>query len=945
MSGTWELKEEYRGIFLEESQDQIQEWEESLLELEKDSGNKEQIDRLFRSIHTLKGSAGFVGFEELQKITHDLESALQVVRDEGLKLSPGMIEILFEGHDFAKRMIEAFSLDEPFDEDIDGFIAKIKSFEGEDAGESPDMEVASKTDAAESGDETESGVEDAGPEPKGTLYRVGIEVDVEGKEAFLRSLLVQQRLEEAGKVIKVTPSLEDLRVRGTEFKYEVLLKTEKTAEEIETSLRLDQIIVTGVDEASETEQKDKTGLEDTGEQEKKVKTKSGSKVIKAEQVVRVPVEKLDVMMNLVGELVVQNSGFISATGELSEQYGRTGLILGLEEKTESLTKIARDLQDAVMKVRMLPVATVFNRFNRVVRDLAKDRNKAVELVIYGEETEIDKKVIDRIGEPLVHLIRNAVDHGIETREERAISGKDSVGHIKLGAYQEGDHICIEVSDDGKGLDRDKIEAKAIEKGLLKQEDAVRMDDEEIFKFIFLPGFSTVAKVTDISGRGVGLDVVKRAVDEMDGVIRIKSERGRGTVTTISLPLTMAIIMAVLVETSDALFALPLTSVNEVLKVKRSDFHSVRQSDVIKLRDEVISVVDLNEMLDISDSKVPGVAEEEDREVRIVIVSYGGKKVGIGVDRLLGNEEIVIKSLSRHYKEIEGMIGASILGNGRIALILDVEAMVNRYYNDELVSHTSSSVKSIDKKVRKDVPGEVKIEDTRDVGEDRSEAEEEEQDIHNEEDENYSFEPGAGQREAIEEINTAGAITASMSMTQLMNRDIRVSFPETKIVKINNVAEELGGEEAPIGGIFVKIKGDISGGILLVLPMEQVFVFSDLIFQREPGTTKEITEDEMSGLIEMGNILSASFIRAMADTTKLAVNQDVPEMSMDMCLSVIDSILARFNQPGDRILLTEAELYYSEMEQAVCHLLLFLDPDSMERLGEALVGEVHEEVGG
>ncbi|MCK5093160.1 MAG: chemotaxis protein CheA, partial [Spirochaetes bacterium] len=585
MSGTWEVKEEYRSIFLEESQDQIQEWEESLLELEKDSGNKEQIDRMFRSIHTLKGSAGFVGFEELQKVTHDLESTLQEVRDGGLELSPGMIEILFEGHDFAKRMIEAFSLDKPFNEDIDEFIAKIKSVEGgkageSQAGESQDVEVELKTDAAESGDETESGAEDAEPEPKGTLYRVGIEIDVEGKEAFLRSLLVQQRLEEAGKVIKITPSLEDLRVRGTEFKYEVLVKTEETAEEIGKSLSLDQIRVTGVDEASETEQKEKTGPEDTGEQEKKVKTKSGSKVIKAEQVVRVPVEKLDVMMNLVGELVVQNSGFISTTGELSEQYGRTGLIIGLEEKTESLAKIARDLQDAVMKVRMLPVATVFNRFNRVVRDLAKDRGKAVELVVYGEETEIDKKVIDRIGEPLVHLVRNAVDHGIETREERAVSGKDSVGHIKLGAYQEGDHICIEVSDDGKGLDRDKIEAKAVEKGLLKQKDAERMDDEKIFSYIFLPGFSTAAKVTDISGRGVGLDVVKRTVDEMDGVVRIKSERGRGTVTTISLPLTMAIIMAVLVEKSGALFALPLSSVNEVLKVKRSEFHSVRQSDVI-----------------------------------------------------------------------------------------------------------------------------------------------------------------------------------------------------------------------------------------------------------------------------------------------------------------------------------------------------------------------------
>jgi two-component system chemotaxis sensor kinase CheA len=995
MSGTWEVKEEYRQIFLEESQDQIQEWEESLLSLEKDSKDRDQIDKMFRAIHTLKGSAGFVGFKELQGMTHDLESALQNVRDGGVELTTEMTEILFEGHDISKRMMEAFSLDEPFREDIEEFLERVRSLEKvpleKDSvamDDAVDPDKKSTEEKEETGKETEAapaqvtdGVAEEA-EGRGKLYRMGIKIDVEGKEAFLRSLFVQKRIEEAGQLIEINPPLNELLANGEEFKFDVVVRTTKTVEQLEKSLNLDLVSVTGISE----EKAQKVGSEITGGSgtERKVKSKVWGKA-KTEEVVRVPVEKLDVMMNLVGELVVQNSGFISTTGELNEKYGRTDLIIGLEEKTESLAKIARDLQDAVMKVRMLPIASVFNRFNRVVRDLAKDRHKAVELMVYGEETEIDKKVIDRIGEPLVHMVRNSVDHGIETEEERLSAGKDSIGHISLGAYQEGDHICIEVSDDGRGLDRKKIEKKAVEKGLLSRDEARQKNDEEIFSLIFLPGFSTAKKVTDISGRGVGLDVVKRAVDEMGGVVRIKSELGKGTVTTISLPLTMAIILAILVEASDALFAIPLSSVNEVIKVKSSEFHSVSQSDVIRLREEVVAVADLKNVLE-DQVGTPYGSEEEEREIPIVVVSYGCKKVGIGVDKFLGNEEIVIKSLSRHYKEIEGLIGASILGNGKIALILDVEAMVSKYYRDDISGHSFTGSADIETgeyegeeeeesveggaAVEGNDAGDIEFEEEEgpegaqevkekgEIGESKESIEaegfEEDKEVEiieeSEEDEielsiegqlkNLSEE----QLEALEEINTMGAITASMSMTHLMDREIRVSFPETRVIPISKVAAELGGEEMQVGGIYVKLKGDISGGILLVMPADQLFQFSDMMYRREPGTTKEITEEEISGLTEMGNILSASFIRAMADTTKLGVNQEVPEMVIDMCLPVVDSILARFNQPGENILLTEADLYYTEGEQAVCNLLLFLDPESFEKLGEALTAGLHEEVG-
>src|SRR5208337_3389314 len=300
----------------------------------------------------------------------------------------------------------------------------------------------------------------------------------------------------------------------------------------------------------------------------------GLKGARPEEVVRVSVQKLDTLLNLVGELVIYNSGFVATTQQLREQYGKTRFIYDLQEKTEALSAITRDLQDGIMKARMLPIANVFNRFRRVVRDLAKASGKVVVLDVFGEETEIDKKVIDRIGEPLVHLVRNAVDHGLETTADRTASGKAETGTIRLGAYQEGDHICIEVSDDGRGLDRGAILRKALEKGLIAAEEAPHASAEQILGFIFLPGFSTARKVSDISGRGVGMDAVKRAVDEMNGNVRVRSTPGAGTTVTISLPLTMAIISAVLVEAAGSTFAIPMSAVREIVKTSESTLRTV-----------------------------------------------------------------------------------------------------------------------------------------------------------------------------------------------------------------------------------------------------------------------------------------------------------------------------------------------------------------------------------
>jgi len=597
------------------------------------------------------------------------------------------------------------------------------------------------------------------------------------------------------------------------------------------------------------------------------------------------------MLNLAGELVVYNSGLISVTQMLKENYSNTALIQNLEEKIESLVKVARDLQDAVMKVRMLPVASVFNRFIRVVRDLAKDRGKQINFEIYGEDTEIDKKVMDRIGEPLVHLIRNPVDHGIESKQEREHQGKDVIGHL--------------------------------------------------------------------SGRGVGLDVVKKTVDELGGDVRVRSTKGEGTTITIILPLTMAIISAILVEVDGYIYAVPLSSVREVVKMKKKELKTVGKNIVLRLRDEVISIALLKDILEIGKNNGNGFPDEK---ISIVVVDYVGKKIGPGVEKLLGNEEIVIKSLSKNYQEIEGLSGASILGNGKIALILDVEAMVKKYYSDESqLQKGTVDIKTKEKDKRQIKKYKENIEkdcyknyfkENFNINPHKNEKELSEKHFFKEqfssplemcenelenkkEVESISIELNRNEKEVLEEIHNNGAVKASISMTQLVGRDIRVSFPDTKIIKLSEVSTELGGDEEPVGGIYIPIHEDLTFGILIVLPMNQVFNFRDMLFQIKSDSNKELTEEETSALLEVGNILSASFINTMANYGHFVIRQDVPQMRIDMCIAVLDSILARFNQPGDTIILIQAELYLSDTEQVLCYMLLFLEPESMIKLGNVL----------
>jgi two-component system chemotaxis sensor kinase CheA len=946
-----EVKPEYLAIFSEEASDQLREWEECLLALDKSPGDREQLNGMFRAIHTLKGSAGFIGFDSLQRLAHDLESSLSDVRDARRQYDAQLGELLFKGLDLCKSMIESFADGTTPNVDVDGFLSRLAATAGAPApghiAASPAAAAPAPTASPTPQPAVATAAAAAAPVP-GPTVTLEIRIDGQPREAYLRSFLVKARLERSGKVLGVEPELETLRDGTGPFAYSVVIASAEDPASLASSISIDQVSVTPALPPAPEAQHEQQPVDESAAVHEQL-----AKSARPEEVVRVSVEKLDTLLNLVGELVIHNSGFIATTQLLREEYGRTAHIYELEEKTEALSAVTRDLQDGIMKARMLPIANVFNRFRRVVRDLAKASGKAVVLDVFGEETEIDKKVIDRIGEPLVHLVRNSVDHGLETTGERVAAGKSAAGTIRLGAYQEGDHICIEVSDDGRGLDRDAILRKALEKGLIGPDEVASATAEKILGFIFLPGFSTARKVSDISGRGVGMDAVKKAVEEMNGNLRVRSTPNVGTTVSISLPLTMAIITAVLVESAGSTYAIPMSAVREILKTNESILRTVGNRRVIILRDEVLALVNLaNALHDDKDgisAPVPGRP--------VVVVDFEGRKIGLEVEGIHGSREVVIKSLSRHYREVEGLIGASILGNGKIALIVDVEKLIGIHHHSAGLGIGNAArgvIESLDQKRAPGTPAAEKpapsaaaagkaapaaqhaaptagAAPAAPAGVQTPEVPAAEKRM-----EELAKAVKGAQGRLLEDVNNQGAIQASLSLSQMTGQEIRVSFPESRVVPIKDVAEIMGGEEAIVGGMYVGVQGDIAAGILLVIPERNLMIFDDLLHGKPAGTAAALEEVDLSGISEMGNILASCFINAMADAAHLKVSPEVPEISVDMCLPVIDSVLARFNQSGDKILLTEASIYGGGMENVGCHQVLFLEPDSLQRLMDALV---------
>jgi len=629
--------------FLVEAFEMIEQLDQDLVELESNPDDLELLNKIFRVAHTIKGSGSFLNLDVLTRLTHHMEDILNKARKGELKITPDIMDVILESVDMMKALLENIrdnGTDVTDDIDIEPVVAKLDAIsQGKDLSEAapsePKEQKEETVEVAEEDELTEEDYANMSPEE--------IEAEIER--------LIQKRAEE------------DRARREAKKKQQQSGASDNSTENKETQ------------EKKEDEKKPSTPAPAPKAETKSAPKKEEKKAVPAkkvstvEQTIRVDVNRLDNLMNLIGELVLSKNRLIKIYNDVEERYEGEHFLDELNQVVSSISIVTTDLQIAVMKTRMLQIGKVFNKFPRVIRDLSRELGKKVNLIIKGEETELDKSIIEEIGDPLMHMIRNSVDHGIEPPEERVKLGKPEVGTVELKAYNEGNQIVIEIADDGKGMDPEVLKQKALEKGIISEKEADMMSDKEAFMLIFKAGFSTAAKVTNVSGRGVGMDVVKTNVEKLNGIIEVDSEPGKGSVFKIKIPLTLAIIQALLVSAQEELFAVPLANVIETVRITLEDISTVEGKSVLKLRDEVLPLVNMSDIFKIE--KILGV----NQYLYVVVLGVGASKVGLIVDGLIGQEEIVIKSLGEYLKGIKGIAGATIRGDGKVTLIVDVAALM------------------------------------------------------------------------------------------------------------------------------------------------------------------------------------------------------------------------------------------------------------------------------
>ncbi|MCA6129687.1 response regulator [Campylobacter concisus] len=624
--------------FLIEAFELIEQIDHDLVELEANPEDLELLNRIFRVAHTVKGSSSFLNFDVLTELTHHMEDVLNKARKGELKITPDIMDVVLESVDMMKGLLESIrdnGSDAAAGIDIKNICVRLTQIS---EGEAPS--AAAEAPAAPAPEPVKE------PEPVAPAEEAAPEVS----DAELSKLSDSEVEAEIERLLKVRKAEDQARRASKGI-------APKSPEEIAPATSA----------ASAPAPKPAPSRE--RDADKKVPAASSNSAVAQEQTIRVEVKRLDHLMNLIGELVLGKNRLLKIYDDVEERYEGEKFLEELNQVVSSLSLVTTDIQLAVMKTRMLPIAKVFNKFPRMIRDLSRDLGKQIDLEISGEETELDKSIVEEIGDPLVHIIRNSCDHGIEDPETRKAMGKPEKGLVQLKAYNEGNHIVVEIVDDGKGLDADMLKAKSIEKGIITEREADAMSEKEAFGLIFKPGFSTAAKVTNVSGRGVGMDVVKTNIEKLNGIIDIESEVGKGTVMKLKIPLTLAIIQSLLVGTQEEFYAIPLASVLETVRVPIDDIYTIDGKNVLRLRDEVLSLVRLSDVFGVNKVFDGG------DQTYVVIIGVAEAKLGIIVDTLVGQEEIVIKSMGDYLQNIPGIAGATIRGDGRVTLIIDVGAMM------------------------------------------------------------------------------------------------------------------------------------------------------------------------------------------------------------------------------------------------------------------------------
>lgn len=693
---------QYLEIFIDETKEHLQSLNEQLLVLEKEPENEETINEIFRAAHSLKGMAGTMGYKRMQRLTHDMESVFSEIRTGKMKVKAELVDVLFKGLDALEGYLDGIvnTSDEGTEdnEDIINALNRIlkeglgqatqpkapAKVEGEKEVSAPVAVAVATESMAKSVNlvlaEHEVRAVEKMREDGGNAYNITVYVQESCILKAARAFLVFKTLEDLGDIIKSSPEVQDIEDERFDLEFTLVFVTKESMDKVKNSiLNVSEIRDVGISEvelpAKEESQDAESKVEKKAVSEvaKEAPAKAAAQAAKQKEMakpvvnrsVRVDIEKLDDLMNLVSELIIAKNGLVSMNSiETKVEAGS-----GFNEQIEYLERITTNLHQSVMKVRMVPIESVVNRFPRMIRDLSKSLGKKMELYMTGEDTELDRTVIDEIGDPLMHLLRNAADHGLENNEERIRLGKPEAGSIFLDAYQEGNNVVIEVRDDGAGIDVAKVRKKAIERGTITMEQAESMSDKDIVDLLFRPSFSTAEKISDVSGRGVGLDVVKTKIETLGGNIETKTVLGEGSKFIIRLPLTLAIIQALMVELGHEKYAIPLGSIETIESVAINEIKYVQTKEVIHLRGNVIPLIRLRSVLDVEE------AQENITELTVVIVKKGDKLAGLVVDNLIGQLEIVIKSIGKYINNSKMISGATILGDGEIALILDVNSLV------------------------------------------------------------------------------------------------------------------------------------------------------------------------------------------------------------------------------------------------------------------------------
>ena len=1140
---------EYTEIFLEESEDQIEELNGNLLKLESDHSNPDIINDIFRAAHSLKSSAAFVGLLNLSDLAHKMENLLQKIREDKLTVNVTLVNLLFECFDLIKVVIDAVGQGEKIDTPFTEMITKLQNYEKEGgaAGTTPppkpttssstpvpsapvaspkpiskpvisegllhldemeildldeemrirnasaiDIKVVLKENTQMKGsryalmlellkpsgvifktqpeevdllkggeikelllvyitqlDEEEinrivhsdlveeikietrsisnTSASEFIPLPldqdelaeldeefksrKGNLFDIRVVLKTDTPMKGLRFTLILQNIKQNSVIYKSNPDIEILE-RGTELNsLTFILLTDMSIEDVKKTISVDMVDYINVEPRNLSNTAKPLSAHETSspiqhESETSAKPsqpssappppkkekpqavaadKDDSKLTKS---IKVSSEKLDQLMNNVGELVITNSGFQKIYDDLVRTFGDDTTLTELKSKIDQINRISKDLQSGIMNTRMVPIGSVFNRFSRLVRDLSMETHKKVQLILLGENTELDKKVVDMIGEPLLHLIRNSIDHGLETPEERMKTGKSEMGTVELNAYQGGNNIMVEIKDDGRGLNKGRILKKAIENGLVTQADAQNLSDNDVFQFIFAAGFSTAAEITDISGRGVGMNVVNKLVQDFKGKILINSVEGQGATFTLCFPQALAIIPSILVSMEEEIYAFPLSEVFETIRVKKEQINTLEGHEIFNLRGEVLPIYRLNKIIGLSDKK-------DLEEFPVVIVNFNSRKLGFIVDDMIGKHETVIKTLEKNFRNIPGLTGASIMGDGTIILVLDIPGLIeltNVIKVDETLegiemlrlNSSRSSDNTVTEKIYKTITStnlynskllEMVLSDKSRRKKDKSserkkpivivhEKETEEEEIqeeitiesnileHDSSDTSNRIETEIPQsEESIEEVGTAtmqeepensseeddgrnqakemlksfseqtkqrveamidrpieqllsnqeirkletvvntGTMNAGLVLSQLVGSNVDLFMPEIALTDKDILVDLIRDPYEHFFGLKIRMNGDLNGNLLMIFSEEKGNELSNKLLKSNENSTlaKKLSDDNLSVLSEISNIVCASIINSLSNKAKVQIMPSVPELVSGTFREVLDAV--------------------------------------------------------